>query len=156
MSNGTVDHEHTAAPRDERARTPRARATPSRIAAAAWATCVALPLAVVASGGLAAQPDATLQLARDRGCLVCHEVGGGPPAVAQALPHAPSFHDIAARYRRDPGAKARLVGVVVHGSQGDSGRHWPNQAAFTRMFPNELMVSDDEAQALVAWILAMR
>ena len=117
---------------------------------------LALPLALAPAASRAAQTDATLQLARDRGCLVCHQVGGGAPPVAQALPAAPSFHDIAARYRKDPNAVDRLAAIVVHGSQGDNGRHWKNQAAFGRMFPNDLSVTDAEAQALVAWILAMR
>ena len=105
-------------------RRPRAEMAVVRRAAAL--ALLALPLALAPAASRAAQTDATLQLARDRGCLVCHQVGGGAPPVAQALPAAPSFHDIAARYRKDPNAVDRLAAIVVHGTQGDNGRHWKN------------------------------
>jgi cytochrome c len=116
---------------------------------------LALPLGVAASTGLGATADPMVDLARDRGCFVCHEVGTGPPPVAQLLPTAPSFRDIARRYRGKPDAQARLVGIVVHGTPGESGRHWKYEAGAGPMGPNDLMVSQGEAERLVAWILAL-
>jgi cytochrome c len=102
----------------------------------------------------AAPPNRTLALAQDRGCFVCHRIGGGPASVASALPMAPSFRDIARRYRDQADAGARLTDVVVNGTPGESGRHWRDQAMGSTMFGDHI-VSEDEARELVAWILAM-
>jgi cytochrome c len=111
-----------------------------------------LMLATVAADAAAA--DRMLALAQDRGCFVCHEMGGGPVPVASLLPTAPSFRDIARRYRGQAGAAAHLADTVANGTPGESGRHWQEQAMGSGMFGDHI-VSEDEARALVAWILAM-
>lgn len=127
---------------------------PSRPQSSTGLALLALSLAFCASSYAAGAPDAMRNLAQDRGCFVCHEVGNGPRPAAQLLPTAPSFRDIARRYRGQEHAAARLTEIVVNGTPGEHARHWQDQAAGDVMFGDHI-VSDDEARRLVAWILAM-
>lgn len=114
---------------------------------------VALALAPAAFAGCAfAQPpsaprEAPDALAVSLGCTSCHAAA---PA-AGAPPAAPSWREIAARYRGDAGAGDRLARIVVEGS-GE--RHWKGRAMFEAMLPNAPWVSHEEARAVVRWILA--
>jgi cytochrome c551/c552 len=92
-------------------------------------------------------------LAGERGCTLCHR---GTPATrtsADALPLAPSWREIAARYRGRGDAEETLTRVVLEGAD-PAERHWRDRAEFTSMGGNAPRASPDEARALVRWILS--
>lgn len=101
----------------------------------------------------AAQRDAARRDAGDLGCTVCHRQATPPRTDAGAPPLAPSFDDIAARYRGKPGAEARLTRVVLQG-EGPGERHWKDRLEFTSMGANAPRVSEARARKLVRWILS--
>lgn len=121
-----------------------------------------LGAAVLGTGAAAAAPEAALpgtqfmrELARDRGCTTCHREAAPATKEDAALPTAPSWHDISARYRNAPGARERLTAVVLTGSDPND-RHWSGNAAFDRMMANEIATTPQEADQLVRWILSLR
>jgi cytochrome c len=79
------------------------------------------------------------ELAKKHACLACH-------AVDKKLV-GPSYKDIAAKYRSDGGAEARLADKVKKGSQGTWGQ--------VPMPPNAA-VPDGDVRALVKWILSQK
>ena len=100
-----------------------------------------------------AQRDAARHDAGELGCTVCHRVSRTPRAESEAPPLAPSFDEIAARYRGKPGAEQRLTGVVTDGEPPGE-RHWKDRLDFTSMGANAPRVSRARARALVRWILS--
>lgn len=120
-----------------------------------------LPLLLAAASACAtvaahaADGDAMKLLAEERGCTTCHQEKPVPKGSKAIIASAPSWREIAARYRGHAGAEAQLASEVVGGTDPKA-RHWKNQAAFTSMLPNEVAVSDDEARSLVRWILSQR
>ena len=98
-------------------------------------------------------PQVMRELARDRGCTTCHGEKSASAKEDSAVPMAPSWQDIAARYRHVPDARQRLVDVVLTGSNPND-RHWKNNAAFDRMISNEIATTPEEADLLVRWILS--
>ncbi len=89
---------------------------------------VAAPLAVQASP----------QLAAKAGCITCH--AAGKPMVG------PSWHDIAARYKGQPGAAKLLAERVRKGSANVWGK--------VPMPPTPAdKLSDADLSALVSWVL---
>jgi cytochrome c len=100
-----------------------------------------LPLILAASGSLAASfpAGANEELAKKHACLACH-------AVDKKLV-GPSYKDIAAKYRSDGGAEAKLADKVKKGSQGTWGQ--------VPMPPNAA-VPDGDVRALVKWILSQK
>jgi len=104
----------------------------------------------------AENPATAYRLARDAGCVICHAVESSPHGPNDVLPAAPAFEDVACRYRSDPDAVERLSSTVIDGSgprQRD--RHWAGRVTFDRMYPNEPIVDDAQAQRLVDWILTI-
>lgn len=98
-----------------------------------------------------AQAERMGKLAGERGCTVCHR---GPPAARdaeEALPLAPSWGEIAKRFRNRSGAEERLTRTVMGGA--DNQRHWKDRLEFNRMEANPKLTRS-EARALVRWILA--
>lgn len=93
------------------------------------------------------------ELARDRGCTTCHRETSPGAKDDAALPMAPSWHDIASRYRNAPEARQRLGALVLTGSDPND-RHWKHNAAFDRMLANEIATTPQEADLLVRWILS--
>ena len=79
------------------------------------------------------------ELAKKHACLACH-------AVDKKLV-GPSYKDVAAKYRGDAGAEAKLVDKVKKGSQGTWGQ--------VPMPPNA-GVPDADVRALVKWILSQK
>ena len=71
------------------------------------------------------------------------------------MPTAPSWQDIARRYRGSPDAEDRLVELVLAGSDPGN-RHWKGHVEFDRMLSNEVATTPDEARRLVHWILSQR
>ncbi len=94
----------------------------------------ALPALVVAMPAIASE-----ELARKNACLSCH-------AVDKKLV-GPSYKDVAAKYRNDKTAEAKLVDKIKKGGAGVWGQ--------VPMPPNAA-VSDADVRALVKWILATK
>jgi cytochrome c551/c552 len=96
------------------------------------------------------------RLARDAGCVICHEVESPPHGPNDVLPAAPAFEDVACRYRSDPDAAGRLSSIVIGGSgPRERDRHWAGRVMFQTMYSNELIVSDAQAREIVDWILTL-
>lgn len=96
-------------------------------------------IASVAAGLLVAAPVmANQELAQKKNCLACH-------AVDKKLV-GPSYKDVAAKYKGDKGAEAKLVDKILKGGSGVWGQ--------VPMPPNP-QVTNDEAHTLTKWILAM-
>jgi cytochrome c len=96
-----------------------------------------LAAAVVVPASLPAH--AQEELAKKHACFACH-------AVDKKLV-GPAYKDVAAKYRNDPGAEAKLVDKVKKGSQGTWGQ--------VPMPPNA-SVPDADIRALVKWILSQK
>jgi len=99
--------------------------------AAVAALVVALPAASPAR--------ANEELAKKHACFACH-------AVDKKLV-GPAYKDVAAKYRGDASAEAKLVDKVKKGSQGTWGQ--------VPMPPNS-NVPDADVRALVKWILSQK
>lgn len=116
---------------------------------------VVLCLAIAASAGSppsrAEDAGDVSRLAADRGCALCHH--DRPARADAAVASAPSWPEIAARYRGKPGAENELTHLVLAGTDPQH-RHWANQAAFASMPPNRVEVTPEEARILVRWILS--
>ena len=79
------------------------------------------------------------ELAKKHACLACH-------AIDKKLV-GPAYKDVAAKYRGDASAEAKLVDKVKKGSQGTWGQ--------VPMPPNS-NVPDADVRALVKWILSQK
>jgi cytochrome c len=120
----------------------QAKAPPDIIKAAVPAA-VAAPVA-------AAKPEAkaeavlpekdALRLAQQSGCLVCHAIGGKVVG--------PAWKDVAAKYRGDAGAEAKLIAAVSKGGKGV----WGSMA----MPANSPRVSDANIKSLVRFVLSLK
>ena len=78
-------------------------------------------------------------LAKKHNCLVCHQV--------DRKVVGPAYKDVAAKYRNDKGAEAKLVEKVEKGGVGVWGQ--------VPMPPNST-VPDADVRALVKWILSLK
>ena len=111
-----------------------------------------LALACVALAASAAASDEKMtRLAADSGCALCH-AARLPKTGESAAPPAPSWSDIAKRYRGQPGAENKLVATVLRGTAGGA-RHWAGEASVTTMPANPVEISEQDARTLVRWIL---
>ena len=99
---------------------------------------IALAL-VIAGSAFAGAAQADEKLAQSKNCLACHQ-------TATKLV-GPSYKDVAAKYKGDAGAEARLIKKVREGGTGVWGQ--------IPMPPNP-QVSEAEAKTLVTWILSMK
>ena len=97
---------------------------------------------------------AMLKLATDRGCMACHTLLPVAKRADGLPPIAPAWRDIAIKYRDDPGASERLVRTVMTGSNPKA-RHWAGKVSDVAMPPNAGVVTQDEARALVNWLLVL-
>ncbi|MGZ5072917.1 MAG: DUF2950 family protein, partial [Usitatibacter sp.] len=107
--------------------------------------------------GTVAKPvvdDRMRQAATDRGCGLCHRESPAPRSAQEGVPLAPSWREIAARYRGRPDAEEHLTHVVIEGAD-PADRHWKDRVEFIRMQGNAPQVTPDEARALVRWILSL-
>lgn len=100
-------------------------------------------VAVAAIAGLmgtsAAFADAGMDLAKAKNCLACH-------AVDKKVV-GPAYKDVAAKYKGDKTAEAKLVEKVQKGGSGVWGQ--------VPMPPNP-QVTPAEAKTLVAWVLSQK
>ncbi|KAF1051774.1 MAG: Cytochrome c-551 [Burkholderia gladioli] len=109
-----------------------------RRAAAAFATALALGAGLLVSVAPAAHAaDDGLRVARGNACMGCH-------AVDRKLV-GPSFKDIAAKYKSDPAAQAKLEKKVRDGGSGVWG---------VIPMPAHPGMSDADIKAVVKWVLA--
>ena len=97
--------------------------------------CLFVAAALAASTGSALAQEA---LAKKYNCLACH--------AADKKLIGPAYKDVAAKYKGDKGAEARLVGKVKNGSSGTWGQ--------IPMPPNA-SVPDADIKALVKWVLSL-
>lgn len=95
-----------------------------------------LALALLLATGTAIADEA---LARRAACTACH-------AVERRL-LGPAFRQVSERYRGDAEAPARLAARIREGGSGTWG---------AVPMPPQPALRDEEVQALVAWILAIR
>ena len=91
------------------------------------AACVLTPVTVMADQALAAA----------KNCLACHNI--------DKKVVGPSYKDVAAKYRGDKTAAARLVTKVMQGGGGVWG---------VVKMPSNPQVNEAEARKLVAWVLS--
>lgn len=77
-------------------------------------------------------------LAKAKGCFACH-------SVDKKLV-GPAYKDVAAKYKGDSAAPAKLAAKVKAGGKGVWGE--------VPMPPNN--VTDEEAKKLVAWVLSLK
>jgi len=101
---------------------------------------LAVSAAVAAVGfAMGAQAQDAAKLAQDKGCLACHQV--------DKKLVGPAYKEVAAKYRNDKGAAARLAKKVREGGQGAWGQ--------VPMPPNP-QVSEKDADTLVKWVLSQK
>ena len=99
-----------------------------------------LPLAALALAALACLPAAANEeLAKKNACTACH-------AVDKKVV-GPAFKEVAAKYKGDKTAEAKLVDKVKKGGVGVWGQ--------VPMPPNSA-VSDKDIQTLVKWVLSLK
>lgn len=91
--------------------------------------------AVVAGPALAADP---ADLAKAKNCMTCH-------AIDKKLV-GPGYKEVAAKYKGDKAAEAKLAEKIIKGGGGVWGQ--------VPMPANN--VTPDEAKALVKWVLAQK
>ena len=97
-------------------------------------------LVIGLSGALAAVPaSANEELAKKHGCFACH-------ATDKKLV-GPSYKDVAAKYRGDKGAEAKLFDKVKKGGTGVWG---------TVPMPPNAHVPDADIKTLVKWVLSQK
>jgi cytochrome c len=97
----------------------------------------ALALTIAAGAVLSLPAQASEELAKKYMCLTCH-------TVDKKLV-GPSYQDVAAKYKSDKGAEAKLVEKVKKGGVGVWGQ--------IPMPPND-KVPDADLKALVKWVLS--
>ena len=101
----------------------------------------------------AAPRDAVRERIGNAGCTICHRDEAQARVQGEAPPLAPSFAEIAHRYRGQPGAGERLARIVEQGADPRS-THWKDRLEFTAMAANAPRVSRADAREYVRWILA--
>jgi len=99
-----------------------------------------------------AQMDA---LASATGCYLCHRAYPRPSKPDDVAPLAPSWKEIALRYRGQKNAEDRLTEIVISGSAGyGKDRHWRGKQGEAGMLPNVKELDESQARRLVHWILS--
>lgn len=99
----------------------------------------AIYVAMIAAGvAFAGQANADEKLATTKGCMACHKV--------DAKLVGPGYKEVAAKYKGDKGAEAKLVDKVMKGGSGVWGA--------VPMPANN--VTKEEATKLVKWVLSTK
>ncbi len=97
-------------------------------------------VAVLAVGALMSQAAfANEQLAKEKNCLACH-------AVESKLV-GPAYKDVAAKYKGDKTAEAKLATKILKGGSGVWG---------AIPMPANPQVSEAEAKTLAHWVLSLK
>lgn len=95
-------------------------------------------VAAVSTLLMAGTASANQELAQKSGCLACHSVD------KKIL--GPAYKDVAAKYKGDKTAEAKLIEKVKKGGSGTWGP--------MPMPPNSPHVKDEDIKTLVKWVLA--
>ena len=117
-------------------------------------TALALLAAVPMWAGAAGNDDAMTQLARNAGCLTCHQIepgGQGPDGLA---PIGPAWKEVSTKYKGQKGAQKQLTATVMAGSNPYES-HWKGKVSGLAMPPNAVAIKQADAKKLVGWILAL-
>lgn len=114
--------------------------TPTQQAAPAPVVAAPAPVPAVAEVKAAPSVAPELQLAQANKCMACH-------AVDKKLV-GPAWKDVAAKYRGQKGAEAKLIEKVAKGGSGVWGP--------VPMPPNSPQVSDGDIKTLVRFILNLK
>jgi cytochrome c len=99
-------------------------------------------LSVVVVGAAASAAVADEALAERAGCMNCHSAS--EPGLG------PTYEDIASRYRGEATARSLLSEKLATGGAGN----WTDETGGLSMPPYSNLLSAEEIQALVDWILA--
>ncbi len=91
-----------------------------------------------------------LELAADKGCFICHSLNRDNNVP---IPLAPSYHDIAQRYKDHSDAAGYLAARIRSGTVY-SEQNWEGDVNMRFMPPN-VNVSQREAIELAAWIVSL-
>ena len=114
-------------------------------------------LALVAAPALAAaagHDEAMTQLARNAGCLTCHQVEPGGKGPDGLPPIGPAWKDVSAKYKGQKDAAAKLTHTVMTGSNPYES-HWKGKVSGLAMPPNAVAIKEADAKQLVKWILSL-
>lgn len=95
---------------------------------------------VAGSASAAVNAAAAEGLAQKDGCLACHSV--------DKKIVGPAYKEVAAKYRGDKGAEAKLIEKVKKGGSGVWGQ--------IPMPPNSPRVSDADIKTIVEWVLSLK
>ena len=98
-----------------------------------------LTMALAGSMLAAGQASANQALAQKSGCMACHSID------KKVL--GPAYKDVAAKYKGDASAEAKLVAKVKAGGSGVWGP--------MPMPANSPQVKDDDIKTIVKWVLSL-
>ena len=114
-----------------------------------------LLLVLVAAPVLAGNHDeAMTAMAKNAGCLTCHQVEPGGKGPDGLPPIGPAWREVAAKYKGVKGAQAQLTTTVMKGSNPYES-HWKGKVSGLAMPPNAVAIKEADAKRLVGWILAL-
>ncbi|PUB81821.1 MAG: hypothetical protein DBP00_18460 [gamma proteobacterium symbiont of Ctena orbiculata] len=114
-------------------------------------TSIIAAVAILLIPAAVAKDQQMLALANASGCFICHKVA--PDSKSDDLPLAPSYQEIALRYKDDSSAFTRLLDRVLHGTVYQD-QAWGGEIGMRFMPPN-VNISREDASALVHWILEL-
>lgn len=115
---------------------------------------LALLAAVPMWAGAAGNDDVMTQLARNAGCLTCHQIEPGGKGPDGLPPIGPAWREVAAKYQGQKGAVDALTLTVMKGSNPYES-HWKGKVSGLAMPPNAVAIKQADAKKLVGWILAL-
>jgi cytochrome c len=99
-----------------------------------------LPLLAAAALGMATSVSASEEIVKKARCVACHTV--------DAKRVGPAYKEVAAKYRGDAGAPAKLFDKVRAGGSGNWGQ--------VPMLPHPAdKISDADLKAAIAWVLSL-
>ncbi|MES9945878.1 MAG: c-type cytochrome [Candidatus Thiodiazotropha sp.] len=98
-----------------------------------------------------AKDEQMLALANASGCFICHKIA--PEANPDDLPLAPSYQEIALRYRGENDVFSPLLDRVLHGTVYRD-QAWSGKVGMWFMPPN-VNVTREDASSLLHWILKL-
>ena len=93
-----------------------------------------------------------INLAHKSGCVTCHSIASGGKGPKGLKPIGPAWQDVAKKYNTKEGAQEELVNTVLHGSSPYQS-HWKGEVSGFAMPPNSVVLSKEQANELVGWIL---
>jgi len=100
---------------------------------------IALGSLLLAGQAVAVDAKAAEALAQKNGCLACHSIANKVVG--------PAYKDVAAKYKGDKGAEAKLIAKVKAGGSGVWGP--------IPMPANSPQVKDDDIKTIVQWVLSL-